>query len=256
MGPGIRNLHVTGAGSVIILVALLALSCPGYAAYSGPLEVMLVPFITTAPDAPDDLYAQLLDDLRAELANQPNIDVNEMDLRSPIFKRAFQHLAGGERVEFETSLTLVADVRADPEQRRHAAAVIADVLDVDAVVYGSFDQYEFTQNPDPRQTKIRLLAMKVEPDATRQGVASSLTVIGRSTIYPNGRGEKLVHDAKATADAAVKFAALLTEDAATISARTHEDAVQQPAKPVKADSRWRWFAAFGAVVVAALGAGG
>lgn len=244
-------------GSVILGMTFLVFALPGYARYAGDVQrIVVMPFVATAPDAPEALHAQVMEGLRLTLATSPGVEIIEYDPTSSLVKRAMTQAKGSERERLVESMAELTISTTAPEQRQRAAAIIADALSVDAVVYGTYDQYEFTAPPDSYQSKLRLQAVKVSADAEGEGVAETMTLIGRSVAVARPSVQKSMHDAKASADLATKLVAyLVADDAVTLAQLDEANQAPMPAKPRAVDGTWRWFAALGAVVVGALSVG-
>jgi len=199
-----------------LLMALLLLPCLtlslstiGQAANNGRQDIILLPLNTSVGNAPDNLSGRILQELQILLAGQVGVQVNELTPNSPIIIRAKEQL-GEDAKELMDQYNLAVDPTTKPGDRIKAAGYLVDKLGVDAVVYGTIDQYEFTSDPDPKQSLIHLTATKVTLDKSAEPVASLIIAVGKSHSRLNDKSPRELHDQEAITDVADNLSAQVT----------------------------------------------
>ncbi len=244
-----------------LLVALFLLPCltmslctPGRAESGGPQSIILLPLSTKVGNAPDNLGGLIFQELQLCLASHPGMQVMELTSTSPVYLRVKAQMTEDERAEFDDRYKKATDPNTEKEARQQAAGKLVKKLSVDSIVYGVIDKYEFSTDPDPRQTLIHLTATKVMCDETLKPVAFPLVAIGRSKTRLNDHNSQTMHDREAVTAIAHNIADLLTGTVVQ-APPNHGD---NPTKPVpeKKNNNTAWYALLGVVlVIVAVGAG-
>lgn len=211
---------------VLSLVLMTAMMVPGLilpmaivaeAASGGRQDIILLPLQSGVKNPPSDLSGRILRELQMALVNEPGVQVNELTRTSPILKRAKEQLPDADKELLMATYDVAINPATDAAERLKAAGYLAGILGVDAVVYGSLDQYEFTTDPNPRRSYIHLTITKatVETKIDADGVthfsplAMPLVIRGKSAPYPGRKATQATLDAEAIANAAQDLATQL-----------------------------------------------
>ena len=127
-------------------------------------NILLLPFDAIVPDAPTSLAATVQQQVAAALMLRTGIQVDIFNKKSSAIRNVEQHLdeAGKEilRQSYETAL----NVNADPNQRFKAAAILGQLLGMDAVMYGTVDGYDIAGREGDKVRQIRLSGTAVTID--------------------------------------------------------------------------------------------
>ncbi len=189
---------------------MLPIGSVSWAATGGRQNIVLLPLTTSVGNAPNNLGERILQELQISLASQLGIQATELTLNSPIFIRAKEAMEDEDRSTLVDQYNKAIDPSTDHSTRIKAAGYLAQALGVDSVLYGTIDQYEFTTDPDPKQTFIHLNATKVMMGKDNQPVASPVIVVGQSKARVNDKNSQAFHDQEAIINIAQSLGDQLT----------------------------------------------
>ena len=200
-------------------------------------KVFILPFQVTAPNPPDSMGRDILNELCVDLQSQMNVSVIPLERDSIFLAIAYQqhdmldkaakatllekiHNEYAKRLkeykndEDRALLMACYDVAADPNSevtnRDAAISYLAQLLKADSFIYGTVDTYEFSDT-DGAQAKIHLSATQVKFDSNYNALpAAPINVIGKSVVRPDGSGTREMHNAEAVRNIGERLALLLT----------------------------------------------
>ncbi len=170
---------------LFLLPTLLGpLALPGYASVGGYQSILILPLQTVAENTPFNLSTRILQEVMIAMAGQTGVSVRELTKNSPTLQLAMAQMDETEKAKLLEQYNEACDVKTAPASRTVAAGALVRALNVDAIVYGAIDKYEFTSNPDPRQSYIHVSAMKYSVDADSIVLTTPIGVIGQSRRTP------------------------------------------------------------------------
>jgi len=189
---------------------IIPLAIRGEAAIGSPINILCMPLEIAIPDAPPKLHARILLELQIALAQREGAQVTELQISSPIMKRALEAVGENNKQPLLDKFRDASDPKLASDSRKNAAGELVRVLGVDAIVYGTINNYEFTTKPDKNRTYIKVTAAKVTLAKDGTAVLQPLEAIGSSWIRPDGKGEQATHDVEAIQAVARDLARQLT----------------------------------------------
>jgi len=176
---------------------IIPLAISGEAAVGGRINILFMPLEMAIPDAPQKLSARILQEMQIALAQREGVQVTELQINSPIMKRALESVGENNKQTLLDKFRDAADPKLAPDARKNAAGELVRVLGVDAIVYGTINNYEFTTGPDKNQTYIKVTAAKVTLADDGTAEVKPMEAIGSSWVRPDGKGEQATHDLEA-----------------------------------------------------------
>ena len=194
---------------------MLPLATRGHAAVGGHLNILFMPLNHAATEAPQNLSTRILQELQIALAQREGVQVTELLKNSPIMKRALVAAGDENKQDLLDKYNDAANPKLSPDARKNAAGALVRTLGVDAVVYGTIENYEFTTKPDKNRTYIKVTAHKVTVLEDETAVETPLTAIGTSWTRPDGKGDQATHDLEAIQAVAQDLAKQLTGNRGT-----------------------------------------
>ena len=216
-------------------------------------NIILLPLTMSVGTAPENIGAHIFQELQLALASHLGTQVSELTSSSPIYLRARKQMTEEDQIEFDNQYKIAIDPSAEKEARQKAAGVLVKKLRVDCLIYGAIDHYEFTTDPDPKQTLIHLTATKIKCTDKDEAVAFPIATSGRSKPRVNDHGSQAFHDREAISNIAHNLADALT---GTVRPPAHEEpapSLQQPSAPT---NNMQLYALLGgALLVAAIALG-
>ncbi len=200
-------------------------------------KVFILPFQVTAPNPPDSMGRDILNELSVDLQSQMSVSVIPLE-RDSIFlaiayqqhdmldkaakatllekihneyaKRLKEYKNDEDRALLMASYDVAADPNSEVTNRQAAIAYLAQLLKADSFIYGTVDTYEFS-DADGAQAKIHLSATQVKFDSNYNALpAAPINVIGKSVVRPDGGGTREMHNAEAVRNIGERLALLLT----------------------------------------------
>jgi hypothetical protein len=254
---------------LFLLPSLIApLATRGNAAVGGRINILFMPLELANPDAPPNLSTRILQEMQIALAQREGVQVTELLQNSPIMRRALEAVGENNKQALLDKYRDAADPKMTLDSRKNAAGELVRVLGVDAIVYGTINNYEFTTKPDKNRTYIKVTASKVTLAEDGTAVLTPLEAVGSSWVRPDGKGEQATHDLEAIQAVAQNLAGQLTGRAGAkpppeksswinIFGGGTSQRTSSPSAEGKPPSKsWVWLSVLGLAAVALIAGGG
>ena len=202
-------------GRFLSMVLMALLLVPGMllpwasaatAATNGRKDIVVLPLLVTAKHPPFDVAERVVTQLLVDISHKQGVQVDELLSNSPMLTRAKAQLEEKDRDQLMDRYNEAIDPNTETQTRVAAVGFLVRALGVDACVFGTLDQYEYVDDPDPHQSLIHISATKVTLDKDGTPLPAPMVIIGKSRVLPDHRGEQSSHDFDAINAAAENFA--------------------------------------------------
>ena len=147
----------------LIPTLLLPFAVKGYASLDRQ-NILLLPLDSLVADTPASLTATMQQQVAAALMLRTGVQVDVFSKKSPAIRSVEQHLDDAGKEILRTSMETALNANADPNERFKAAAIVGQLLGMDAVIYGSIDGYDLATKNGEQVRQIRLSATAVVID--------------------------------------------------------------------------------------------
>lgn len=201
--------HLLFGALLCAVFGILALvPAPARAAVGGRQDILLLPFTTSATNAPFGLNQRIYDSVQAELVGQLGVQANQVNATSPILYRA-RNQSEDEGKGLVENYNIAVDTSKTDDERVEAIGKLISILKVDAIVYGNIDQYESSSSPDPHQAMVHVTLKKVTV-VNEAPLVMPIVVIGKSKPVTSKKFDQANIDSDAISDASHQLAYQIT----------------------------------------------